>query len=112
VTIDPNGPLGAPQPVSKPGIGDVLREVFEVLEQRKRDMPEESYTAKLLLGPQDKLLKKIAEEAGEVIIAARDQDLPQIRYEVADLMYHLMVVMVREGVSLDDLADELAGRRR
>ncbi len=112
MTIDPNGPLGAPQPVSKPEIGDVLREVFEVLEQRKRDMPEESYTAKLLLGPQDKLLKKIAEEAGEVIIAARDQDLPQIRYEVADLMYHLMVVMVREGVSLDDLADELAGRRR
>jgi phosphoribosyl-ATP pyrophosphohydrolase len=83
-----------------------------VLEQRKRDMPEDSYTAKLLLGPQDKLLKKIAEEAGEVIIAARDQDLPQIRYEVADLMYHLMVVMVREGLSLDDLADELDGRRR
>ncbi|MDA3936471.1 MAG: phosphoribosyl-ATP diphosphatase [Actinomycetota bacterium] len=75
-------------------------------------MPEDSYTAKLLLGPQDKLLKKIAEEAGEVIIAARDQDLPQIRYEVADLMYHLMVVMVREGLSLDDLADELDGRRR
>ncbi len=112
MTIDPNGPLGAPHPADKPDIGEVLRGLFAVLEQRKRDMPEDSYTAKLLLGPQDKLLKKIAEEAGEVIIAARDQDLPQIRYEVADLMYHLMVVMVREGLSLDDLADELDGRRR
>ncbi|MDZ4063574.1 MAG: phosphoribosyl-ATP diphosphatase, partial [Coriobacteriia bacterium] len=58
------------------------------------------------------LLKKIAEESGEVIIAARDRDLPQIRYEVADLIYHLMVVMVREGMTLDDLASELADRRR
>jgi phosphoribosyl-ATP pyrophosphohydrolase len=94
-----------------PGIGDVLGELWAVLEQRKADMPEDSYTAKLLLGPQDKLLKKIAEESGEVIIAARDRDTGQIRYEIADLIYHLLVVMVREGVSLDDLAAELASRR-
>lgn len=112
MTLDSNGPLGAPRPAQRAEIGAVLRELFAVLEQRKLDLPEDSYTAKLLLGPQDKLLKKIAEESGEVIIAARDQDIPQIRYEVADLVYHLMVVMVREGVSLDDLADELAGRRR
>lgn len=112
MTIDPNGPLGAPHPTERPEIGAVLGELFEVLQQRQRDMPEESYTAKLLLGPQDKLLKKIAEESGEVIIAARDHDLPQVRYEVADLIYHLMVVMVREGLTLEDLADELAGRRR
>lgn len=92
-------------------LGDVLEELTAVLEQRKRDLPEGSYTVKLLTGPQDKLLKKIAEEAGEVIIAARDHDLAQIRYEIADLIYHLLVVMAREGVSPGDLAAELAGRR-
>lgn len=93
-------------------IGDVLTALFSVLEQRRRDNPQDSYTATLLTGPQDKLLKKIGEEAAEVIIAARDHDVAQTRYEVADLVYHLLVVMVREGVSLGDLASELAGRRR
>jgi phosphoribosyl-ATP pyrophosphohydrolase len=83
-----------------------------VLEQRKRDLPESSYTAKLLMGPQDKLLKKIGEESSELIIAARDGDLKQIRYELGDLLYHMMVVMVREGVTLDEVASELASRRR
>ena len=95
-----------------PRIGPVLEELFTVLESRRGASPDESYTAKLLSGPQDKLLKKIAEEAGEVIIAARDQDLEQIRYEVGDLFYHLLVVLVREGLTLDDLAAELASRRR
>ncbi|MDO8950071.1 MAG: phosphoribosyl-ATP diphosphatase [Actinomycetota bacterium] len=107
-----NDPLGAPRPTSAPEIGSVLAEVFAVLESRKAEMPETSYTAKLLLGPQDKLLKKIGEEASEVIIAARDRDPKQLRYEIGDLLYHLMVVMVREGLTLDDLAAEMAERRR
>jgi phosphoribosyl-ATP pyrophosphohydrolase/phosphoribosyl-AMP cyclohydrolase len=93
-------------------LGDALEEIYGVLEARKRDLPEGSYTAKLLSGPQDKLLKKIAEESGEVIIAARDHDVAQTRYEVADLLYHLLVVMVREGVTPADLAAELQSRRR
>lgn len=93
-------------------IGEVLTSLFDVLEQRKRDMPEESYTAKLLTGPQDKLLKKIAEESGEVIIAARDHDVAQTRYEIADLLYHLLVVMTREGIRPADLAAELVSRRK
>lgn len=93
-------------------LGVQLEALYSVLEQRRRDLPEGSYTAKLLTGPQDKLLKKIAEEAGEVIIAARDRDVDQVRYEIADLMYHLLVVMVREGVSPSDLATELAGRSK
>jgi phosphoribosyl-ATP pyrophosphohydrolase len=105
-------PLGAPQPVSIPDLGEVLAEVFDVLEQRKRDMPEDSYTAKLLLGPQDKLLKKIAEESGEVIIAAAERNVTQLRYELGDLLYHMLVVMVREGITLDDMAAEMADRRR
>jgi phosphoribosyl-AMP cyclohydrolase / phosphoribosyl-ATP pyrophosphohydrolase len=94
-----------------PRLGDVIAELAELLEQRKRELPEGSYTTQLLAGPQDKLLKKIAEESGEVIIAARDHDLAQTRYEAADLLYHLLVVLVREGVPVDDLAAELAGRR-
>lgn len=107
-----NDLLGAPEQAPVPEIGSVLTEVFAVLESRKAELPEESYTAKLLLGPQDKLLKKIGEEASEVIIAARDRDSKQLRYEIGDLLYHVMVVMVREGLTLDDLAAEMAGRRR
>ena len=88
-----------------------MEELYAVLEQRLREQPEGSYTVKLLTGPQDKLLKKIAEESGEVIIAARDHDIAQTRYEAGDLLYHLLVVLVREGVSAGDLARELAGRR-
>jgi phosphoribosyl-ATP pyrophosphohydrolase/phosphoribosyl-AMP cyclohydrolase len=97
-------------PEGAANLGDVLTQLAAVLEQRKRDLPEDSYTTKLLSGPQDKLLKKIAEESGEVIIAARDHDVAQTRYEAADLLYHLLVVLVREGVSADDLAAELGSR--
>jgi phosphoribosyl-ATP pyrophosphohydrolase/phosphoribosyl-AMP cyclohydrolase len=101
-----------PEDAAQPSLGAVIEDLYALLEQRRRDLPEGSYTAKLLTGPQDKLLKKIAEEAGEVIIAARDGDHDQTRYEIADLLYHLLVVMVREGVEPGDLAAELAGRRR
>jgi phosphoribosyl-ATP pyrophosphohydrolase/phosphoribosyl-AMP cyclohydrolase len=118
-------PPGAAQEVTSPmsdttptipptqlSLGTVIEELYALLEQRLREQPEGSYTVKLLTGPQDKLLKKIAEEAGEVIIAARDGDHDQTRYEIADLLYHLLVVMVREGVEPADLAAELAGRRK
>ena len=94
-----------------PPIGELLEGLFATLEQRGRDMPEGSYTAQLLGGKQDKLLKKIAEESGEVIIAACEHDKAQLRYELGDLLYHMLVVMVREGLTLDDLSAELAGRR-
>jgi len=99
-------------PVAWPSLGTVIEDLYAVLEQRRDEQPEGSYTVKLLTGPQDKLLKKIAEEAGEVIIAARDGDHDQTRYEIADLLYHLLVVMVREGVEPGDLAAELAGRAK
>jgi phosphoribosyl-ATP pyrophosphohydrolase/phosphoribosyl-AMP cyclohydrolase len=103
---------GVVAPVATQSLGAVVEDLYALLEQRRREMPEGSYTVKLLTGPQDKLLKKIAEEAGEVIIAARDGDHDQTRYEIADLLYHLLVVMVREGIEPDDLAAELAGRRK
>jgi phosphoribosyl-ATP pyrophosphohydrolase len=95
---------------AKPEIGAVLTDLFNVIEQRRRDLPEGSYTTTLLSGPEDKLLKKIAEESGEVIMAAKDADADQLRYESADLVYHLLVVLSRWGLSPDDLAAELAAR--
>jgi phosphoribosyl-ATP pyrophosphohydrolase len=90
---------------------DVIAELWSVIESRREADPQTSYTAKLLQGPEDKLLKKIAEEAGEVIMAAKDGDPEHLRYEIGDVVYHLLVVMARWGVSPDDVAEELAGRR-
>lgn len=92
-------------------LGEVLDELYSVLLERQRTMPEGSYTAKLLGGPEDSLLKKIAEESGEVIMAAKDADAAHLRYEMGDLLYHLLVVAVRWGVTPQELADELASRR-
>jgi phosphoribosyl-ATP pyrophosphohydrolase len=93
-------------------VGSVLTELFAVIERRKAEMPAGSYTTELLGGPKDKLLKKIAEESGEVIIASCAGDADQLRHEAADLIYHLLVVVAREGLTLDDLAEELAARMR
>ncbi len=109
---DPIDVLGAPTPPKRAEIGDVLPDLYAVLVSRKDAMPEDSYTAKLLLGHEDKLLKKIGEEATEVVMAAKDGSHDQLRYEIADLIYHLMVVMVRNDLTLDELAEELASRRR
>ena len=90
---------------------DILHRLSETLASRRNADPETSYTAKLLTGHEDKLLKKIAEEAGEVIMAAKDADKEHLRYEVGDVVYHLLVVMARWGLTPDDLAEELASRR-
>ena len=91
--------------------GEVIEELWGVIESRREADPAASYTAKLLQGPEDSLLKKIAEESGEVIMAAKDADREHLRYEVGDVLYHLLVVMARHGLSPDDLAEELASRR-
>lgn len=93
-------------------IGVVLKDLFATIEARADASPDDSYTARLLQGHEDKLLKKIGEEATEVVMAAKDHDVAQLRYEAADLVYHLLVVFSREGLTLEDLASELAGRRK
>lgn len=92
-------------------LGDVLDELFAVIESRRAADPETSYTARLLTGNEDGLLKKIAEESGEVIMAAKDADREHLRYEAGDLLYHLLVVLARYGLTPTDLAEELASRR-
>lgn len=89
----------------------VIAELWSVIESRRDADPESSYTAKLLQGPEDKLLKKIAEESGEVIMAAKDGDPEHLGYEIGDVVYHLLVVMARWGLTPDDLAEVLAARR-
>ncbi len=93
-----------------PTLGDVIESLFATIRQRGEDLPEGSYTATLLTGQEDKLLKKIGEEATEVVMAAKDGDADQLRYESADLMYHLLVVFQRWGLTPADLARELEAR--
>lgn len=91
-------------------IGRVIESLFSTIQHRSIDLPEGSYTVALLEGHEDKLLKKIGEEATEVVMAAKSNDPDQLRYEAADLVYHLLVVLRRWGLTPDDLAAELASR--
>jgi phosphoribosyl-ATP pyrophosphohydrolase len=91
-------------------LGQTVDALWATIESRRDADPNSSYTAKLLSEHEDKLLKKIAEESGEVVMAAKDADPDHLRYEAADLVYHLLVVMARWGLTPQDLADELAAR--
>lgn len=90
--------------------GEVIEALWETIEGRRDADPEDSYTARLLTGHEDKLLKKIGEEATEVVMASKDGDADHLRYEAGDLVYHLLVVLARHGLTPDDLAEELAAR--
>ncbi len=84
--------------------------LMELLEGRKAEKKEGSYTTYLFEKGLDKILKKIGEESTEVIIAAKAEDKKETIYEIADLAYHVMVLMVQAGISLEDVKKELAGR--
>lgn len=84
--------------------------LMEQLEGRKADKPEGSYTTYLFEKGLDKILKKVGEESTEVIIAAKAEDKKETIYEIADLAYHVLVLMVEAGISLEDVRKELASR--
>ena len=84
--------------------------LMELLEGRKADKPEGSYTTYLFEKGLDKILKKVGEESTEVIIAAKAEDKKETSYEIADLAYHVLVLMVEAGISLEDVRKELASR--
>ncbi len=84
--------------------------LYGLLEGRKKDLPEGSYTTYLFQKGLDKILKKVGEESTEVIIAGKAGDKAETVYEVADLMYHVMVLMVEMGISVEDIRAELASR--
>lgn len=93
-------------------IGATIVGLARVIHERRDASPEASYTARLLGGPEDSLLKKVTEEATEVVLACKDDDHDHIRYEAADLVYHLLVTLERYGVSVAELAGELDARHR
>lgn len=94
--------------VQGPGI---LYELYDIIRDRKEKMPEGSYTAYLFDKGLDKILKKVGEENAEVIIAAKNREKLEVVYEVSDLIYHLLVLLVEQGVELGDIFAELKSRR-
>ena len=84
--------------------------LYQLLQGRKETLPEGSYTTYLFQKGIDKILKKVGEESTEVIIAGKAGDKPETVYEIADLMYHVMVLMVEMGISVEDVTAELASR--
>ena len=87
-----------------------LQGLYDLLQGRKEERPEGSYTSYLFDKGIDKILKKVGEECTEVIIASKADDKKETIYEVADLAYHVMVMMVQMGISVEDVQRELASR--
>ncbi|MBQ5341233.1 MAG: bifunctional phosphoribosyl-AMP cyclohydrolase/phosphoribosyl-ATP diphosphatase HisIE [Oscillospiraceae bacterium] len=119
VLVEPDGPachLGTESCFTNPvWESDELHEfsleiLSELIEGRKKEKKEGSYTTYLFEKGLDKILKKVGEESTEVIIAGKAQDKKDTIYEIADLVYHLLVLMIEAGISLGDIHDELASR--
>ena len=89
-----------------------LQDLENLLKNRKAELPEKSYTADLFRGGRDRILKKIGEEAGEVIIASKNVSKDELIYEAADLLFHLQVLLVNDGVDLAAVVAELEKRHR
>ena len=87
-----------------------LNTLYALLEGRKKELPEGSYTTYLFQKGLDKILKKVGEESTEVIIAGKAEDKKETVYEIGDLCYHVLVLMVEMGISLEEVRRELASR--
>jgi phosphoribosyl-ATP pyrophosphohydrolase/phosphoribosyl-AMP cyclohydrolase len=93
-------------------LGPLLDQLYELIRSRERERPSGSYTTYLFEEGLDKILKKVGEESAETIIAAKNDDDARLTAEAADLLYHLLVLLVARGVSLADIAHELTQRRK
>lgn len=91
-------------------MSNVLKQLADILEQRKLESADKSYVASLYAKGTNTILKKIGEEAAETIIAAKDGDKQQIIYETADLWFHCMVLLAEQNLSPDDVLNELQRR--
>ncbi len=89
---------------------EFLHSLEDLLKRRKAELPENSYSAKLFREGEDRYLKKIVEEAGETVLAAKNHDRGEILYETADLIFHTMVMLVDQEIALDDVIAELKRR--
>ena len=93
-------------------MSDVLDDLFETILNRQKNRRAGSYTAQLLDAGEDEILKKVGEEAMEVILAAKGQGDERLISEIADLFYHLLVLLAARDLSLNHVETELTGRRR
>lgn len=91
---------------------DIIRHLESVIQDRRQRRPAGSYTAYLFEAGQDKILKKLAEETGETIIASKNHSREEIIYEAADLVYHLLVLLRFHDISWADIEAELANRHQ
>lgn len=91
-------------------MNDVLQQLANILEQRKQEPAEKSYVASLYSKGLDTILKKVGEEATELVIAGKDGDQAQIIYETADLWFHTLVLLAQQNLSPDDVLNELERR--
>ena len=124
--VDPDGPIchtgnrtcfftpleGLPAFRSAQRGPGVLEELFAVIQDRKRDMPEDSYTASLLRRGPDRAAQKVVEEAGETAIAGAKGDAQAVAREMADLFYHALVLLAAVGATPEDVWRHLRERRR
>jgi phosphoribosyl-ATP pyrophosphohydrolase/phosphoribosyl-AMP cyclohydrolase len=116
VEVEPLGPACHTGAYScfgvEPELEGVLQELYSVIEQRKEKRPDGSYTTYLFSSGLDKILKKVGEEATETIVAAKNSDSQRLVSETGDLLYHLLVLLVERGVTLDEISRELKERRK
>jgi phosphoribosyl-ATP pyrophosphohydrolase/phosphoribosyl-AMP cyclohydrolase len=96
---------------ARPNVGNVLEQLYSLIESRRRERPAASYTTYLFNQGLDKILKKLGEESAETIIAAKNEATAPLVAEISDLVYHLLVLMVERGVTLGEVAAELEARR-
>lgn len=90
--------------------GNIIKELYKVIESRKENSIENSYTSYLFEKGLDKVLKKVGEECSEVIIGSKNNNKNEMINEISDLVYHLLVLMVVQGVKIEDVEEELIKR--
>ena len=99
--------------MSDEDVDEILSELFAVIESRKAELPEDSYTASLFTHEkgENAVLEKLGEETAELLLAAKDGDDDELAHEAADIVYHLLVLLSMKDVDLAELRAELRERR-
>ena len=106
-----NGYYSCFQEEQYPGI-TFLNELYSLIQSRKKLLPEHSYTTKLFLEGEDRIIQKVGEEAVETIIAAKNKDKKDLINETSDLIYHLFVLLVEKGIPITEIAENLHKRHK
>ena len=109
---DPNNDIDFEKPAYDADKSVIIRQLYEVVSSRISEKKEDSYTYSLHMKGMNEILKKIGEESIEIILASKHQDKKDIVYEIGDLLYHLIVLIVEKKIEPDEIFDELLSRRK